>query len=392
MRLLSKIMRTSAISAISSAINLFATVIIVRYFGATIYTDLIFDLALISLIAISLESVPSNYLLFKLQDAPEWLGSLKAVTVANVFILLLLIFVFSVLDAFKTYSPWMLIYGLGLVLKRYHDITLQAQGRLVRFMVLEASASIIKLFALSAFWYLDSESSRNVWFSLSVAVMLPSLYVTVVGALKANSPTWSVANAFEQIYKDRKSFFPYYAGIGLKRLKDNFVPIAGSYIITDPEMLAGFFLIHRGIAFSIGQLRIIEAFLYHRSYLFVFSLITSKKKIILGFAVHLLAFCSSYALVSVSNVEGVDVILLLTFSVLVWPIALNIMERMQALSVYDTYSVNISLLCYLVAVCSGVLVLFAVDRSLSLGFAVVIIVSEIISYFAFKMARNKGAI
>lgn len=383
-----KVAGTSAISVFASAINLVTTVLVVRIFGSHVYADFIVDLAIISLVAIFLEVVPSNYLLFKVQDSDEWRSSLRSISVLTGFLVVLGVLFVQVVDGFKQYDFWMYAYAFGLAVKRYNDINYQSQGKLFLFMLLELGGASLKLVLMIGMWAAQIVTMSGVWFSVAASLLVPSLLATMLegrGGLSFSD----FLRMLSLIFKRRKEYLDYYLGIFFKRLKDNFVPIAGSIVVSDSAKLAIFFLAYRGVTFAVGQLRIIESFLYHRESFARIERVRVLYRLAVLVAVYCASVVSSYFIMLFSGVVESRISIALGASLIVVPVVLNMLERAKALSRYLAKSINYALGCYLIFFIAGLLLLRYLGLSTLFALMSLVIASEFGSYFVFLLCKRK---
>src|SRR5690606_28574709 len=98
---------SSILSVASAGLNLLTTIFVVRWFGAATYSHFIVDLAMIGLLLIVLEVVPSNYSVFRIQDDPAWQRSIAVQITVTVLIGSAVVFAAGHWGVvFQAYSLW----------------------------------------------------------------------------------------------------------------------------------------------------------------------------------------------------------------------------------------------------------------------------------------------
>src|SRR5690606_28345224 len=229
--LLVKLWGASTRSITVAVLNLLITVIVVRWFGAENYANYMVDLAIIGIISIVLEFVPSNYSLFKIQDDSSWLGVIVVQTIISiVFGSLITLGIFYYTDFFKDFTLWMLFYVMSLGVKRYLDIHLQSSGRLNEYLEIEVIAALVRLLLMLMCLYFMIEGNIAIWLSLTVGIITAQ----VIWFIKNNNELNHFAMVFKarhwiKLFSNFDKYQPYYVGIILKRIRDNAVPLVAQY-------------------------------------------------------------------------------------------------------------------------------------------------------------------
>lgn len=373
------LIKASSNSLISAALNFVTVILTIRLLGSELYNKYIIDLAMIGILSIALELLPSNFSLFKVQDDSFWKNIVGVQIVIssclNILITLILGIFFSV---FEIFSYWLAIYVLGLGLKRYQDIILQVKGRVDEFFKLEILIALVRLGLFFLFWKLKFSSITTLWASLAIAMLVVQLIWFYKNKSELSFITQiSNPKIYKEAWLERNQYFPYYLGIGLKRIKDNSIPIVAKYFFSSADALAGFFLAYRGIAFSLGQIRIIEAVINNRQHLKTIENMSLKFKLLVALMVQLISVIFSIVLQVWSGIKNIDLFYNLLLSLLVYPITFSILERSKAYSKYDANAVNISIISYLVVLVIGLCLVRLLIKDSEIGFSIILILSEL---------------
>ena len=379
-------------SGASSVLNLLATVVTVRWFGADVYASYVVDLALLSVGMVLLEIVPSNYSVFRMQDDPSWKDSVAAQIILTMLVAIAAVIVVGLhTSLFRSYTAWMALYAATVAAKRYLDLRLQSSGRLPEFMNLEFSSSAIRLALLIFCFVLQSDPTFAVWGSLAIASALSQAVWWVCNSSELRVLAKSVdRHAWLAICKEFPKFIPYYSGIVLKRIKDNLVPLVAEMLFSPREVLALFFLSYRGVVFAVGQIRILEALMNHRVSLERATAMSATQLAMLTLVVHILCLIASTALLIASGLNELPWFATFVMSFMVWPVAYLVMERSKAYSQFQASWVNGSIIVYIV----GVGTLSLVMKTLGLGsltsFALTLVISELFAVIFIK-AKNRSS-
>lgn len=387
--LLVKLWGASTRSITVAVLNLLITVIVVRWFGAENYANYMIDLAIIGIISIILEFVPSNYSLFKIQDDSSWLGVIVVQTIISIVLgSLIILGIFYYTDFLKDFTLWMLFYVMSLGVKRYLDIHLQSSGRLNEYLEIEVIAALVRLLLMLMCLYFMIEGSIAIWLSLTVGIITAQ----VIWFIKNNNEL----NYFTMVFKARywiklfsnfDKYQPYYVGIVLKRIRDNAVPLVAQYFFSTASALAAFFLAYRGVTFAVSQIRIIESFLNHRQTLNQIMSLKTKQKFLITFIAQILCLISAFALQFLANVGEFNYIVNLILSFIMWPIVFNILERTKAYSNYQVKRVNYSMVSYLLVIFTCSFLLNILGYTSIFIFVLILVLSE---YISFEIMRERG--
>ena len=386
-RALARVFLGSSMRSVASAgLNLATTVLVVRWFGAETYAHYIVDLAMIGLLLIVLEVVPSNYSLFRVQDDPPWQRSIAAQIVVTILIAACVVFASGYWTGlFQAYSLWMGPYAALIAVKRYLDIRLQSSGRLEEFLGIELSTSAIRLALLALCYWQGADNNLAVWASLALATLLsqaiwwfqnPSELRAFAGV--ADRQAWCA------LIESFSAYLPYYSGIALKRLKDNFVPLAAERLFDSRELLATFLLAHRGVIFAVGQVRILEAMMNHRGSLATVQKMSRQRSYLLATAAQVVCFIASAGLLLSSGIRYLPWLPTLVLSFMVWPIVFLVLERAKAYSAFQANRVNGAILAYLGVVITGAFMLKLSGIASVTTFAWVLVAGEAAALFTIK--------
>lgn len=387
--LLVKLWGASTRSITVAVLNLLITVIVVRWFGAENYANYMVDLAIIGIISIVLEFVPSNYSLFKIQDDSSWLGVIVVQTIISiVFGSLITLGIFYYTDFFKDFTLWMLFYVMSLGVKRYLDIHLQSSGRLNEYLEIEVIAALVRLLLMLMCLYFMIEGNIAIWLSLTVGIITAQ----AIWFIKNDNELKHFAMVFKarhwiKLFSNFDKYQPYYVGIILKRIRDNAVPLVAQYFFSTASALATFFLAYRGVTFAVSQIRIIESLLNHRQTLNQIMSLKTKQKFLITFIAQILCLISAFALQFLANVGEFNYIVNLILSFIIWPIVFNILERTKAYSNYQVKRVNYSMVGYLLVIFNCSFLLNILGYTSIFVFVLILVLSE---YISFEIMRERG--
>ncbi len=387
--LLVKLWGASTRSITVAVLNLLITVIVVRWFGAENYANYMVDLAIIGIISIVLEFVPSNYSLFKIQDDSSWLGVIVVQTIISiVFGSLITLGIFYYTVFFKDFTLWMLFYVMSLGVKRYLDIHLQSSGRLNEYLEIEVIAALFRLLLMLMCLYFMIEGNIAIWLSLTVGIVTAQ----AIWFIKNDNELKHFAMVFKarhwiKLFSNFDKYQPYYVGIILKRIRDNAVPLVAQYFFSTASALAAFFLAYRGVTFAVSQIRIIESLLNHRQTLNQIMSLKTKQKFLITFIAQILCLISAFALQFLANVGEFNYIVNLILSFIIWPIVFNILERTKAYSNYQVKRVNYSMVGYLLVIFNCSFLLNILGYTSIFVFVLILVLSE---YISFEIMRERG--
>lgn len=377
-------------SVASSGFNLLGTVMVVRWFGAGTYADYIVDLAMISVLLVVLEAVPSSYSVFRIQDDPSWQRSVAAQVIATALLAALIVFSAGHWGRLlRADSPWMVVYAITLAVKRYLDIRLQSLGRLSEFLGIELATSALRLVLLGFCFHKGVEANESVWASLAIAALCSQCLWLLNNPAELRAFGGFVdLNAWRALAGNFRSYIPYYYGIALKRLKDNFVPLVAERLFVSRELLAAFLLAYRGVIFAAGQVRIIEAMMNHRGALAAALKMSSLHRYVVAMAAQALCLSLSAGLLIASGVHSLPWMPVFVLSLIVWPIVFMVLERAQAYSSFQVNRVNGSVFAYLAVALLGALILrYAATDSVT-ALAWLLIAAELASLQVLRATRR----
>lgn len=377
--MISKIfLKASSSSILAAGINFLNTIVIIRLLGANSYNNYITDLAVISIVAIVYELIPSNYSLFKIQDDSSW----KQVVATQIFISALLATVVNTIigyyfDFYSIFTLWFIAYLLVTGLKRYIDLTLQAAGRVDQYFKLEAFTSFLRLLLVLLLYFADYDINQLIWASLVLSTLICQTFWLSYNRIEL---TYFLSifkiNSYVRLFKNRHLYYPYYLGISLKRITDNSVPILAKYFFRSPEALSAFFLAYRGISFSISQIRIIESIMANRSHIRNLNRLSTQHKLIISLIIQVISLVIAITLQILSGIENVDFKLNFLLSFIVYPIIFSMFGRANALSKYNPHTVNMANLFYLITMGGGVLISILLNANSIILFILILITSQ----------------
>lgn len=378
--------QTAVVNTATAATNLLGTVLLVRWFGSEVYADYMVVLAYLGLVSILLEVVPSNYSVFAVQDDPEMLNSLAGLAVLTSVVLVVSYFLlWNLLNIFRENSLWVIPYVFTIAIKRYLDIRLQSSGRLREFLIIELRSAVIRIIMMGGLLLLAVPATDAVWCSLAIGV-IASQFIWFFRnpherAFFRNARNFSV---WSKLLSERKNYPPYYLGIALKRLRDNALPILANEYFINREALGAFFLTYRGLAFSLGQIRIVEGFLNHRVTLNKVFEMPLLQKFLVALIGQVICIVASLGLLISSGVYTFDFVSIVTLSFIVWIYTESIFERSKAYSSYNTTPVNAALFNYCLTI-FGLTYFFIFSEVVSqIYYCLILVVSDLVFLFTLK--------
>jgi len=387
-------LKTSAVNTSTAAFNLLTTILLVRWFGAGVYADFMVDLAYLSLIAILLELVPSNYSIFRVQDDPSMIRGLAALAVVTAFILASVALVSGYFfNLFHANSVWIAPYSGLLAVKRYLDTRLQSTGRLREYFGIDLLGAIIRVLLMAAFFWWAVKPVDAVWASLTCATLLAQLTWFCKNSVERQIFMTSVVDpsVWIPLFKERRAYVPYYMGIAFKRVRDNLVPILASYFFINREALGAFFLAFRGLVFTVGQIRVIEGLLNHRQTLKSVVDLPLIHRAIVAVLGQVICIAASIVLIFASDVEYFDMLTVVILSFALWFYVFSMLERAKAYSGYDTFSINISMVSYSVVEVCLVFLSIALNIRTESVFSLIVVCSEgvsLLSMYIFSKSKK----
>lgn len=389
--LLSLFLKSSSRSVLFSGINFASTILLVRWFGESAYVSYTIDLSVISLLLIVLEAIPSNYSLFRIQDSQDWKECVALQTCITVLVACLLVSFLGLLSVTRSFSYWMAVYAAVFVVKRYMDIILQAQGKLYEYFNLEIIASCVKLALMTVFFWQKVDSSISIWSSIAVSYLLVQGYWVLKHREEANVFVCCFnRKTVKKILEATPLYKPYYIGIVLKRIKDNLVPLAAERVLVTHESLAAFFLAYRGIVFSVGQMRIIEALLNHRDTLLKVDGLSAHKQRIVVLIAQAMCIFASWVLLYASGASVYPWREIFVLSLMVWPLSYLMLERSRAYSAFKAGNVSWSISAYIIAVLLGCACIFFFSPANGVLFCIALLVAEFASLAVLRSMRKEN--
>lgn len=385
--------KAASSSASAALINMLTTVLIARWLGDSVYADYVIDLAMISIILIFIDLVPSNYLIFKVQDDPRWINSAAThATASFVLITLTTVSIGKTLDPFKHYSIWIPVYAGLMAIKRFIDIHQQAAGKIAQFLKLEAYIAGLRLALFLICAKFEIDPNLTVWMSLALAtatVQLAWLY----SQPEARQTLWHCLDKqpIRELLKEKSNYPPYYAGITLKRLRDNLMALIAERYFLHKDELASFLLAYRGLTFAQSQIRIIEGMLNHRATLKAASNLSTKKKLFIAGTAQLVALTASALILLLSDANHTNHLTTFALSVIIWPATFSVLKRAQAYASYQANAVNYSLLSYITSLTIICAALINLDERTDAAFSIALLTAECVGLFVFSK-RTDAAI
>jgi hypothetical protein len=354
-----KLLLAASSSASAAMVNLVSTIIVVRLLGNDAYVAYTVDLAVISLAQVLFEAIPSNFLVFKIQEEPVYAEVLAMHSIVSAVVVLALTMIMGFnTSVFQGYSLWMSVYASVLPLRRYADIRLQAIGKVHEFFNLEGARAVLRLVLLLAAYVAGCRAEIVLWLSIAVSFSLVQLAWAFRSPeeVKIFQRCMRIANMKLALHKTR-DFRQYYVGIALKRIRDNALTIIADNVLPNKEQVAAFYLAIRGYLFSVGQIRLLESLMNHRASAREFASGSVRSVVMVALASQVLIAVTSQAIAFASGTSFVSVIPLLLLGLTAWAYIANIMFRSKALSSYNVTTTNVAMLTQIAVFALGGLLL-----------------------------------
>ena len=389
MSLYKKLFKAISSGGISAAASYLSILLVVRYAGAGVYADYIVDLSVLSVVAILMEVVPAYYIVYKVQEDPAYYKLYATfiwmtIPVCIGLVLLLNVY-FSIL---KSFTLWMILYLIGLNIKRYFDVYYQSTGNVQKLYIQESLVNIVRVLLLfSLFTFNIKLGSDMVWATLGGAQLV--IYSCFLLQKDIRSDFFSLGfKGFSEIFPERKAdLLGYYITSGAKKMRDNILPLVTGYYVHDKEVLGIFFFAYRSYAAVAGLLRTVEAFLVHKEN---FNFIRKQS----GLSILLFSLLGSVGYISLilfSNLFfkiKVEWSSALVFSLCFIPYTYSILARAAAYNQYQTKVIIISFLAYVLVICLGVTAVVKLMSQYALGFSIVILFAETIALLIMRSKKN----
>lgn len=390
--LIKRLTAAGLISMTTAGLSLLTTVLTVRWLGLVVYADYTVDLALISIVLVLMELVPSAFAVFKVQDSPEFLEGQAAFSIACIPLLAAVIWLLhEYTTLLQAFTAWIVLYCALQPVKRYLDIRLQSSGRLREYYAMELYSVVFRLALLAGAVWVGWDSSGALWMSLALGLLLAQSWWLVRNPHECRMARHAFkAGAWRQVAGHGKAYVAYYVNVGLKRIRDNAVPLLAARFFATKEATGIFFLAYRGLVFIVGQLRVIEGFLNHRATLRFIGEKQGRNVAIVTAVAPLACVAVSYVLAQVtgSGAPQWDSIVILSMAACAYPFALIL--RARALAAYRMGVVTAGMSAYVLT--AGLLVAACQSASLASTavFSSIIVLAEMMSLLVMWLAYKKA--
>jgi len=388
-----QLVKSSSLVLASSAFNMLGTVVIARYFGTDLYASYIVDMAYLSFFLILLELFPSSFSVFKYQDERHYgdvLASFNLLIAVIVSALIGLTYLTLGPGVFNQFSWWMILYVFVFSLKRYLDIKYQAENRLTEYFAIDLSSSVTRIIFLGLAIYFMPNTADGIWLAMSLSTCISQAYWLYRNPRDLPSMTeLSLPGMWQYYCREASEFRKYYLGIGLKKIKDNAIPIAANLFFPSRELTGIFLLGFRGLVFSCGLLRTVEAFLNHRENLRLLHGMPRAKKYLVPIIGQVVAVATAVALSVLSGVQPQY----LTIFILAWyiyPYFSNIAMRANFFSRFQPGVISGASVASVATLLFGVFLAEYTASSDGVFFAVILVASELAMFLVFYRRYKLG--
>lgn len=383
-----KVMSSGAVSALASYL---ATLLVLRYAGLTVYAEYIVDLAILAVIVVVIEIVPSYYIVYKVQEDKSYYKPYATFIWFSIPVIAGITLLLGYMSpVFKNFSPWILLYAIGVNIKRYFDVRYQATGQVHRLYTQESVVNIFRVLLILLYVFVVGKQVDIdvVWATIGLSQLLVYAYYLTRDDIRGDFFTLRTANLSSLFPSERKDLGKYYLTTLAKKLRDNILPLSTGYAIHDKEALGIFFFIYRSYAAVAGLLRVLESFLVNRIHL------ESLKKHSFVHLFILALFCafSFLCLIFISvNIFAIKInwISAALMSLCFIPYTYTIVLRADAYSKYETNSILNNFIVYASVIFGGVWFVSTLNIDYSIGVVLVVIAAEITSLFV--MRKKNGA-
>jgi hypothetical protein len=377
---------------LSSAVSMVTTIFIVRAFGPEAYALYTVDLAIIGLLLLVLELLPSNHAVFHVQDHVEDIRQVAAFALVMAVIVPLLVLMLFWAGLFHGYSHWALLYASSMSLSRYLDIRLQSTGRLVAFLQLDLHAAALRLAILALLVIAGVGAPMDqLWAALAIGGLAAQLLWL---AQHSAEWTWFKLNglvpALRALLAQKRQFIPYYLGSGLKRVRDNMVPVLATALLPDKASLGYFFLAYRGVIFANGQVRVLEGLVNHRATLAQTKRMGSRAISLLLLLSFATATFASVLLVLLSGQPDPPLTQIGLLSLTAPVSALMIFGRAKAYTRFAAGRVNASMATYIVVTLMGGGLLAWSGYSNGITLCLLLVAAEVASCAVLNLQKTRG--
>lgn len=364
---------------------------IARWLGNHAYADYVVDSAVIGLLLICLEIIPSNFVVFKVQDHPSWIRSVGAQALVSIAVIATFTTSLGTFGSpFNQYTPWIAVYAATCALKRYLDMRLQSTGRLAHYLRLDALIAGLRLPLLFCCAQLHVNAATSLWMSLAIASGVVQLHwlLTHPDDLQPLKLGLSTAS-FKAIWDERAAYPGYYLGIVLKRGRDNLMPLLAERFFQQKEELAAFFLAYRGLVFASGQIRILEGIINHKPTMNSVLGSASSRKLLIASIGQALVIGASVVLLLSAGAENAQPLTILILSLITWPSTYLILARAQAYASYRAHQVNAALLAHVVVLLLSVTLLGFAGGTTGVFFAAALLAAECAGYATLRLRSGR---
>lgn len=379
-------------STVSAIINMITTILIARWLGDHIYANYIIDLAFVSIILIILEIIPSNYVVFKVQDDSNWINCAAVQAIASaVIITIITAIIGEFFSLFKQHTHWISSYTALMVVKRFLDISQQSKGNIAEFIKLEAYVAALRLIIFLFCAQTKIPPTTTVWMSLVLANAIVQLSWFIAHP-EDRKPfkNCMASTSVRPIMAERKNYPGYYCGIALKRIRDNIVPLVADRFFTHKSELATFFIAYRGVLFARSQIRILEGILNYRPATEAVNNLSPNKIIMIAGLAQIGAMIASSLILLISNSNQIDFLTNFFLSLIIWPSTYMKLKRAKAYSNYQTKPINFSLTIYsltLTIICYGLMILEPRNNT---AFSLALVSAESLGLLALNSKKITG--
>ncbi len=381
-----KIWLAASNRGLSSAINMATTILIVRLFGPQDYASYTVDIAIIGMLLLTLELLPSNHAVFHVQDHVDDIRQVAAFALLMVVVLPLLVLLLWKAGLFHGYSHWAMLYAASMSLSRYLDIRLQSTGRLAAFLLMDLQAAALRLAILGLLVITGvGKPLDQLWAALALGGLAAQLLWLARHRLEWQwfSPL-AILPSLRTLLAQKRHYVPYYFGSALKRVRDNMVPILATALLLDKTALGNFFLAYRGVIFANGQVRVLEGLINHRASLAQTGQMGRRAY---GFLLLLSLAAASIASVLLVILSGQADLPLLQIGLLSLSaplVVLTIIERAKAYSKFEAGRINASMIGYICTALVGALSCHLAGMNSGIALACLLVLAEMVGYAALR--------
>jgi hypothetical protein len=337
-----KLTKIFSFNMIGSLLNFFTTILVVKFFGLTVFGAFVIVSAYIGIFTLVYIIIPPSYAVFKMQDEKDFNNILFLNYIVGSIVIVVFAYLFNTAQFFSIDINLFILFVITNGLLNYFDVFFKAKNLLDRYYILLLITYITRFLLIILFDYLNLASLENLVLISIISYSIAFFYGLL--SIKNEIKVISIYQYVRYIKDNIKQIKHYYVNIILKRLKDNATIIIFGQIVST-EIIAIYSLFTKVSGFVLGQLRVIEAFFMSRENLKNISVL-EKKRYLISFLAQMMILSVGLIYLKLSTGSFYFNILLL-YSFIAYPYVILIIIRNKLLSNYDVSILSKMYLLYL---------------------------------------------